>query len=66
MSTIHCDRCNIDKEGEVGLHFSAGCYLRSGWARFMRNEEEIVCDDCMWKDPRYIAEFGVQVSEVVY
>lgn len=61
METIHCDRCGQDKEGSVDLYFSSGCYVVYGlsyWTKFSRPGENIICDDCMWEEEEYIAEFG--------
>ena len=57
---IICDRCKEEIKGakppESGS-MTAGYYL--GWTEFMDPGENIICDSCMWKDPRYIAVYGV-------
>jgi hypothetical protein len=55
---VHCDRCHETVEGflpDAG-GMSAGVYV--GWRDCMDIDEWIVCDDCMWADPRYIAIHG--------
>lgn len=62
--TIHCDRCLKTKPGYVvdgPFGMSAGCYMvgkGSHWHEMARPGEEVVCDDCMWEDPKYIARYG--------
>lgn len=61
MSQIQCDRCHEWVDGEVHENFSCGVYVTSGegyWSRFANPGEDIVCDNCMWADPRYIALYG--------
>lgn len=59
--TIMCDRC---KKTVEGLHImgsgTAGFYqVSSGtWAQFANPDELVICDACMWRDPRYIADYG--------
>jgi hypothetical protein len=58
-NTVHCDRCKKEVEGfidEAG-GMSAGVYV--DWMDFFNPGEHIVCDACMWADPRYIAIYGV-------
>jgi hypothetical protein len=61
---ICCDRC---KQEIVGARppdpdgMTAGYYV--GWKEQMDPGEHIICDACMWADPRYIAIYGkVQVQ----
>ena len=66
--TTICDRCGKTIEGmhvpadETGRGFTAGYYDCSGspWAEFVEEDEMIVCDACMWAEPRYIAVYGDQ------
>jgi hypothetical protein len=54
---INCDRCHEDVDGYVntpGSTMSAGYYV--GWSKFMDAGENIICDSCMWSDPRYIMD----------
>ena len=59
--TIHCDRCDKLVEGGVEETFSYGVYFVAGtqWEKFANPNEQIVCDACMWADPRYIQVYGV-------
>jgi hypothetical protein len=57
--TVKCDRCDkmVDGiENEIG---TAGFYRLDGyWSKFKRDEvEKVICDDCMWIDPKYIKEY---------
>lgn len=61
--TVICDRCGKTVDG---LHvagpkgFTAGYYDTSGpnWSKYADPDEKIICDDCMWKDSRYLADYG--------
>lgn len=62
---LKCDRCKEHKPGEVYEGTSCGFYVVSEmpgecnyWANFARSGERLICDACMWSDPRYVAEFG--------
>lgn len=37
-----------------------GYYLAKGWLEFSNPGEEYICDDCMFKDPRYVAVYGLR------
>lgn len=65
--TVTCSRCGKTVEGaefpahheELGM--TSGFYRvieGNYWHKFARPGETILCDDCMWKDPLYIAEYG--------
>lgn len=60
MPTYHCDRCKQKISGDEGATFTSGFYYVSSgyWARFARPYETVVCDDCMFADPGYIAIYG--------
>jgi hypothetical protein len=55
----NCDRCKRDikdfRQPDAG-GMTAGYYYR--WFDFTDPGEEVVCDECMWADPRYIAVYG--------
>jgi hypothetical protein len=67
--TVICDRCGKTVKG---LHTPAdtakgipggtsGYYtvdLPSHWVLYADPGEKVICDDCMWADPRYIAVYG--------
>jgi hypothetical protein len=57
---LHCDRCHKKFEGDEGEHFTAGFYIvdRGCWAKYANPFETVLCDECMWADPRYIADYG--------
>lgn len=59
---IRCDRCGRVVPGAlVEDAFSAGVYvvsLGSSWHEFARPGEVIVCEACMFADPRYVAVYG--------
>ena len=62
--------CRIDFVDIDGQQrgMSAGCYtasdyqveMREGWGKFMNDGERVICDLCMWKDPRYQKVYGTQ------
>jgi len=58
---VHCDRCKKKVEGDWGEHFTSGFYNvspGSSWAKYARPYEDVVCDECMWCSPEYIADYG--------
>ena len=60
--TVICDRCDDEIEGLRGQFATAGFYDTAGqswWARYANPGEKIVCDACMWADPRYRADYGI-------
>lgn len=57
---FNCDRCHRKVEGNEGDGFTSGFYCVDGcWAKYGRPYETIVCDECMWADPLYIADYGI-------
>lgn len=53
---VVCDRCKKVIKGERSPWFTSGYYSieRPGyWADFVFPWENIVCDECMFADPRY-------------
>lgn len=60
MPLRHCDRCKKKFEGDEHEGWTYGYYdVSSGyWAQFARPYETIICDDCMWCSPEYIALNG--------
>ncbi len=64
MELRHCSRCNklVDEDGsDEPRGMTAGYYyVRFSWSEFANPGEVFICDECMWKDPRYIALYGVQ------
>lgn len=59
---VHCDRCKKAVEGDWSERFTSGFYdVSSGyWAKYARPYETVVCDQCMWCDARFIADYGSQ------
>jgi hypothetical protein len=58
--TVKCDRCGNTIDGIEHAFGTAGFYRvapGSLWAKFGNPNEHIVCDDCMWKDPRYMSVY---------
>lgn len=59
---IRCDRCLLVLEdAHKGMFFTAGYYeVGHGncWSKYANENEHKICDDCMWSDPRYIADYG--------
>lgn len=69
--TVTCDRCKKTVEGIRTDRFTGGFYEisvnamtlePSDWCKFANPGEKIVCDDCMWADPRYIAVYGTHAA----
>lgn len=59
---VRCDRCHKAVECSLNPDCTSGIYdTRPGsyWARFSNENERIVCDQCIWADPRYIEVYGV-------
>lgn len=57
----HCDRCRKKFEGDEGPGFTAGFYyVNEGyWSKYARPFETVLCDECMWNDPGYTADYGM-------
>jgi hypothetical protein len=59
-----CDRCHQEFDGSRTEDMTAGFYDVSptdspaGWDKFADPGEKIVCDRCMWTDPRYVGVYG--------
>ena len=58
---ITCDRCGKTVDGMIsvtpkdGVVVTDGYYIVSegNWKEYQRDDEEYVCDQCMWEDPKY-------------
>lgn len=60
---VHCDRCKRKVGGEWGENFTSGFYdvaPPSYWAKYARPYETVVCDECMFADLGYQADYGVR------
>ncbi len=55
-----CDRCEQLVEGFENEGGTGGFYYvdKGSWAQFARPYEVVLCDRCMWDDPKYIALYG--------
>lgn len=63
-ATVVCDRCGRTVEGLRLINATSGFYDMTDeyWKRYAREGERVVCDDCMFKDPNYIADYGQRSS----
>ncbi len=65
--TVVCDRCKKTIHGMKNELATGGFYevgpTGKAWGEFANPGENIVCDDCMWHDPRYIAVHGKRFNE---
>ena len=53
---IRCDRCKQWVEGEIWDIGTSGVY--KGWKKYMDPGEDVICEACMWSDPRYKKVFA--------
>ena len=63
--TVKCDRCKAYVNGMETKSATGGFYkvgAGTAWAKFANEGESIVCDACMFDDPRYIAIYGKHAS----
>lgn len=56
--TVVCDRCRKTVEGMRGPRYTAGFYDAEAWVKYTNPGEKIICDNCMWSDARYQADYG--------
>ena len=63
--SVECSRCHktvdgVEFEAAPGVPGgTAGFYrLDAYWGKFADEGETILCDSCMWHDPRYQAVYG--------
>jgi hypothetical protein len=53
-----CDRCRRKiADFRMPNGSTAGYYLAGAWPRCANPGEQIICDDCMWNDPRYKRDY---------
>jgi hypothetical protein len=45
-------------EGLRGEQFTAGFYDMAKWQEYRRDNEQYVCDSCMFADPEYVKRYG--------
>jgi predicted RNA-binding Zn-ribbon protein involved in translation (DUF1610 family) len=55
---VLCDRCNQIVEGIRGKQFTAGFYDMTKCEEYRRENEQYVCDSCMFADPKYVERYG--------
>src|SRR5918992_3532866 len=51
---VICDRCKQIVEGFRGEEFTAGFYDMTKWEEYRRENEQYVCDSCMFADAKYV------------
>lgn len=54
-----CSRCHATLETTPEANMTAGYYVAAGWKRFCDPSDILVCNRCMWADPRYRACYGI-------
>ena len=56
---VVCDRCKQVVEGlRCEDEFIAGFYDMTKWGEYRRENEQHVCDSCMFADPKYVERYG--------
>ena len=55
---VICDRCKQAIEGIRAKEFTAGFYDMTKWEEYRRDNEQYVCDSCMFADPKYVERYG--------
>jgi hypothetical protein len=55
---VICDRCKQTLEGIRGDEFIAGFYDMTKWEEYRHENEQYVCDSCMFADPKYVERYG--------
>lgn len=66
--TITCNRCGQEVNGSKSENFTAGYYEvweGSCWHKYAQLGEKVICDSCMWKDAKYIEDYGVIPQEKI-
>jgi len=56
---VKCDRCGNQIEGAESECGTCGFYVlnNSLWGKYSKNNEVILCDNCMWKDDHYREDY---------
>lgn len=57
---VQCSRCRRMVDGARSEVATAGFYDAAGWAKYADPGEEIICDECMFADSRYLADYPAQ------
>ncbi len=58
--TVICDRCKRVVHGYVDENITAGfyhVYPGSAFERYRRNNENDVCEMCMWSDEKFLVDY---------
>jgi hypothetical protein len=55
---VICDRCKQIVEGIRGEEFTAGFYDMTKWQEYRRENEQYVCNSCMFADTQYVERYG--------
>ena len=55
---VICDRCKQIVEGIRGEEFTAGFYDMTKWEEYRRENEQYVCESCIFADPKYVERYG--------
>lgn len=56
---VICDRCKQVVEGiRCENKFTAGFFDMTKWQEYRRENEQYVCDPCMFADPKYLERYG--------
>ena len=56
---VICDRCKRVVQGiRCENEFIAGLYDMTKWEEYRRENEQYVCDSCMFDDPEYVKRYG--------
>jgi hypothetical protein len=59
MLKVTCDRCKQLVEGiRCENEFIGGFYDMAKWQEYRRDNEQYVCDSCMFADPKYVERYG--------
>lgn len=57
---VTCSRCNSEIDGIESNDFTSGFYrVNEGlWKKYSNKDEDILCDNCMQVDVRYVKDYG--------
>ena len=55
---VTCNRCKKVVEGILNKDFTGGFFEMTKWREYRRDNEQYVCDPCMFADPKYVERYG--------
>lgn len=57
---VDCSRCGKNIDGDYSPSVTAGFYdvSEGPWAKYAQEDEETLCDNCMWNDAGYQRDYG--------